>query len=168
MRIPFLVCSLLLLGCGTIQDEFNKAKTLEYSMVPIPGCPMRALAYTHDMTFTGYLQMFQRDAKKFDVGCYRTQQVYFDEKMPSDETLAYCIPGQRVVVRRTTWDKMDEIERKTLVYHEMGHCALNLDHTPDGNADIMASELLHPAIARRHWSKLVALMFTRARLEQDQ
>lgn len=168
MRIPVLVYSLLLWGCGTIDDEFMKARTLEYSMVPIPGCPMRALAYTHDLTFNGYLQMFQRDARKFDVGCYRTQRVYFEEKMPGEDVLGYCVPGQRVVIRKSTWNEMSEIERKTLIYHEMGHCALNLDHTSPKTADIMTPRMIAPSTATRHWRKLVSILFTRAKLEQEQ
>lgn len=161
-----LLLMLPLIGCGTIQDEFVQAREAGDIYVPVPGCPMRALAYIHDATFTGYLQQFQQDAVDFEVGCYRTRTIYFDSDMPSDRTLAYCIPGNKIVVHKGKWDKLSAMERKTLMYHELGHCALNLDHVGERDFDIMAPDILYPADARRHWNTLVTALFERAQEEQ--
>jgi hypothetical protein len=157
MRTITLVWALLFIGCGT-----PKAVYLEDTYAPVPDCPMRALAYVHDMTFTGYLKQFQSAARSFDVGCHKTRSMYFDEAMPTPITVAYCVPGYRIVVSKNKWDKLNEIERKTLVFHELGHCAFNMDHAPPTMVDIMSPELLEGELAADNWNYLIKEMFTRA------
>lgn len=158
-----LIFGVLLTGCGTIQDEFHQATQAEDVYLPVEDCPMRALARTHEMTFTGYLKQFQKMARVYDVGCYKTKQMYFDDKMPSDITVAYCVPGERVVVSRKKWETLEPIEKKVLIFHELGHCALNMDHTSKDSVDIMTPELLDPELASDNWGYLVGELFTRAR-----
>lgn len=45
-----------------------------------------------------------------------------------------------------------EIEQQALIYHELGHCVLGLDHVPDS---IMAPFILDKPILEAKWDKLV-------------
>jgi hypothetical protein len=45
--------------------------------------------------------------------------------------VAYCTistDGRSITVDRTFWNKSSENQREELIYHELGHCALNRDH----------------------------------------
>lgn len=47
------------------------------------------------------------------------------------ETLGICYTGAetpRIVLDHNSWDKMDKDTREVLVFHELGHCILDLNH----------------------------------------
>ena len=36
--------------------------------------------------------------------------------------------GEKIEIRRSRWEDMDDDSREQLLYHELGHCVLNKDH----------------------------------------
>lgn len=66
---------------------------------------------------------------------------------------AFCATyntGRReIIVKRETWDKMDRLTRKQLIYHEIGHCQFDLKH--DNNfknldGDWLPTTLMNPSV----------------------
>lgn len=56
---------------------------------------------------------------------------------PGTHNVGYCYPdfvdGFRVIeIDRSHWDRVSDNCRRALVWHEMGHCALNKRHTEKG------------------------------------
>ena len=132
---------------------------------PVPNCPMKALAYMHEITFTRYLEQFQRDARKYNVGCYRTYLMYFGEGL-ADDVAGYCVPGDRIVINKKLWNTLSSMEKWFLIYHELGHCALNLDHLAPKDIAIMNPQLLPDDISRPHWEDMKKKLFRAAQQEQ--
>ena len=52
--------------------------------------------------------------------------------------IGQCIHTEKepntVVVDKFYWDTADDLEREFLVFHELGHCALNRGHLDDSDA----------------------------------
>lgn len=38
--------------------------------------------------------------------------------------------GRKILIDAARWETLDNWERKSLILHEMGHCALNQEHRP--------------------------------------
>jgi hypothetical protein len=74
--------------------------------------------------------------------------------------VGYCIDSWEVRVLTSYWQTASATDRLLLMYHELGHCALGLDHL-DGEIDIMNSYLLDDVTAEKEWDDLVNKMFER-------
>lgn len=143
-------------SCGTLPER-QEARPIP----PRDKCSLRLLASRHDAAFTPYLGQFALDARLYEVTCLYTEAMVFEDAMDND-WVGYCAPVQKIAVHPAFWQQATEIERMTLIYHELGHCALGLDHRTDKTA-IMNPHVLDPMIANRHWERLVREMFVDAR-----
>jgi hypothetical protein len=76
--------------------------------------------------------------------------------------IGYCTHGGEIRFLTSFWATASATTRLVLAYHELGHCALGLDHH-DGEADIMNTYLLNEVIADEEWDELVNKMFGRAK-----
>jgi hypothetical protein len=61
------------------------------------------------------------------------------------------IRGLHVKFNPKYWRKYDDNTKKALVYHELSHCILGMDHTPD--ADGIMSPALSPNATNPMWLK---------------
>lgn len=69
----------------------------------------------------------------------------------SDRAIAFCEVGNhKIIVDRRKWYGLTEIQRKALVYHELGHCDRGYDHT----WGIMNTTLYTDAQLSAHWDTL--------------
>jgi hypothetical protein len=80
------------------------------------------------------------------------------EVLSSDHSIAntrrephgrYC----EIEILQGAWDELSELRKRTLLYHELGHC-LGQDH-PD--ADKMLSSIMHPRLLRSMQLRILAL-----------
>lgn len=97
--------------------------------------------------FKPYLTLFKEDAKRFNapIDLYKLTTI-FSNTVPTG-TLAYCLPSTNtVVVSSRYWGSMNTQQRKTLLYHEWGHCALKRDHTEDMRVpySFCPASIMHP------------------------
>lgn len=157
--LTLLVVSLL--GCG---PAF--AVPPVYADGLVPGCPLKVLAFMHEVAFTKYLVEFQRDASRKRLHCYPTYALYFTESMEGG-VAGYCVPGDRIVINKEMWYLLTDSEKKVLMYHELGHCALGLDHTAEKEIAIMNPYLLPDHLSERRWQELVDGMMDIARKKQQ-
>ena len=57
------------------------------------------------------------------------------------------------------WQKASPICKASLVYHELGHCALDLDHAGDDDKAIMRPTIFCGEYAEDNWLDLVKALF---------
>ena len=59
-----------------------------------------------------------------------------DLKLAEDIRLGICISAPfatpRIVLNKRFWSKLNSTYKRQLIYHELGHCILQLDHSKDG------------------------------------
>lgn len=70
--------------------------------------------------------------------------VYFG-KMYATAAIAYCdirFNGFKLIFDEEYWNELPEIDRQQLMFHEMAHCMLDAEHTPDVN-HFMSPEMAH-------------------------
>lgn len=73
-----------------------------------------------------------------------------------DGTQAY----KEIKLLQSFWDTASYCSRRSLVYHELGHCALELPHVPLGSGAIMEPVILADKLACRQWIDLVENEFS--------
>lgn len=157
-----LISFFILVGCG-VDATAPQAQASPL----VANCSMKTLVRVHEITFTRYLEAFQRDIRQRGLGCYPTYSMYFDEELP-ENMAGYCVPGDRVVINKKMWQTMTSMEKWVLIYHELGHCALGLDHLTEKDHDIMNPFLLPDHVSRPFWEDMKERMFDAARVQQNQ
>lgn len=63
---------------------------------------------------------------------------YFDKRGGNSIGVCFSYKGRgiEVIIKKSYWDKMSDACKKTLIYHEFGHCGLDQDHR-DGHPSVM-------------------------------
>lgn len=60
--------------------------------------------------------------------------------------------GQREIIIDTAyWDRENEIGREQLMYHELGHCAMNLDHNSATVLDPNTNQVIEASIMNPYY-----------------
>lgn len=159
-----IILSLLLTGCG---DFFScGGKVSRTVATPTPAaCQLPALFTKLEKDISFQVGQFSADAIRYQASCYHTIKGTIDETFPAKiepSVIGYCQPSVHLAIRKSYWMRASATERMTLIYHEMGHCALGLDHEDD-KPDIMNSYLLDESIADREWDSLIKILFERAK-----
>jgi hypothetical protein len=129
---------------------------------PAP-CTVDNMVYMFNEKLRPQIESFSADALKRGVPCLKTRKAIMEDKFPEGvgaNVIGYCQAPWTISFLKSYWDKASAADRMTLVYHELGHCALNLDHYDEGQ-DIMNTYLLPGDIAEEKWDKLVNNMFGR-------
>lgn len=72
-----------------------------------------------------YVHRFERDTGKSAAGI---PFFFTKEKTYLGACVTFSDGKRYIELEVTNWEKSDDIEREELVYHELGHCALNRDH----------------------------------------
>lgn len=164
-KITVAITLVVMSGCGSeLSCGSHKVNTPPVSQPHSP-CSKAAIGGRIHPKLDFYIEQFATDAAKRNVPCYYTFTIGFQETRPEDigETvIGYCRRGLELRVISSFWDKASGADRMTLLYHELGHCALGLGHT-DGEPDIMNSYLLDEKIVDTRWDDLINKMFGRAK-----
>lgn len=162
MKYIFLILSLM--GCGRVEtvDRFMGPTDEEKVYKPIPDIDNDDDLKTVVTEFYDHARLLGRPIEH-TVKSVRIVDEVFGEGM-----VGYCqqykkyievISGE-VKLKREFWDRSSYEQRRLLVYHELGHCALDLEHTPPDSDTIMQPYLLSDKdIYRVGWDKLVAEEF---------
>ena len=128
-------------------------------------CTVTSLFSRFNEKLRTQIESFSADALKRDVPCLMTRQAIIEKDFPkeiSSNVIGYCQFPWQVSFKKDYWDTASAADRMTLVYHELGHCALGLDHYDD-KSDIMNTYLLPGDVADSRWDELVNSMFERAK-----
>jgi hypothetical protein len=69
----------------------------------------------------------------------------------------YCIPGFGILLNENMWPMLSKMERKELMFHELGHCVLGLEHSKEG---MMAPVMHDEQEIEKNWDKWVEELFS--------
>lgn len=120
-KLALLSYITLLFGCG-INDKFVLPKYKTYI----------------DKAFLPYLNKWDND-----IGIsYSSLTIQFGTPK-ADSSIAECWwlnvhskkIGYKIIVKQDSWDKLEETQKLILIYHELGHCVLNLTHNDKHDSD---------------------------------
>lgn len=82
--------------------------------------------------FDKYVSKFYQKMGEADLdNSRRNIEISFDENMSMDYA-GLCFWSEtprRITINKYWWDGYDEYDREILIFHELGHCVLNRDHT---------------------------------------
>lgn len=153
-----LLLLLLLPACGDGASCLPLTKPEQEEKVKY--CSVDQLAFSFNEEVLPFLLEFSADAISRKVPCHQTAYIGFQKDLIKDNeaVLGYCYTFSSVRFIRPYWDEMDTAMQRTLFYHELGHCALGLDHE-SGQPDIMNPYILPNRIAVPHWDELVNSLF---------
>lgn len=126
----------------------------------------------NDKDVSRYTYDFIADCKKYDKNCTDTESIPVYWRVPKNENwIAYCmeirwiifnkkiaLPVKHMAIDPIWWNSATDISKKTLVYHELAHCILDLDHVDNGYM-IMAPSIPEPQYLSNNWDCLVEQMF---------
>lgn len=111
--------------------------------------------------FLPYVAQFKQDyerirKEKLFVG--QLQFIWGDSFNP--EAVGVCYrnsDGTRIAtISRFGWESYGECQRRELIYHELGHCLLNLKHSENG---IMSPVLEGEKECESHWESNLVKLF---------
>ena len=97
----------------------------------------------------------QKSDPKALAYCGRTIKTH-DISVPliSDQTY----PTPKIVVDKSAFDRMQEFERRALLFHELGHCILNRSHTTELNEYDYAKSIMYPYLL----TQIIGVMYYQA------
>jgi len=115
MRVLLL---LMLIGCGSQDVSYGDVLFTKAT----------------ETVFFKYIGSFERL-----LGRTTSSKVFFGE---IDERYAAVCRGfkgsgpKQVIVDKETWENLNEVQREQLIFHELGHCDLDLEHNDTSFLDI--------------------------------
>lgn len=156
-----LLLSLLLFSCGVDYSCVYRGIRDNTDSKPGP-CTVQQISPHINKGLMSYVSSFSHDAMLRNIPCYPTPSIDFRSGYPSDNEamIGYCMLYSQIKFVREYWDMATAQTRRTLVYHELGHCALRLDHSKEDSFDIMNPYILSDNITREAWPELVNQLFS--------
>jgi len=67
---------------------------------------------------------------------------------------------REMTILKSYWETASDFTKRSLIYHELGHCALGLGHTPENEKQIMNPYVLGDLYAEANWEPLVDFLFS--------
>lgn len=81
--------------------------------------------------------------------------VYFVKEFSKKNILGRCYyePFSKIEIKRKSWEKMNHYEQEILMWHELGHCILDLEHTNKQFPSGMPISLMYPVVLNPYYYK---------------
>lgn len=115
-------------------------------VLTLTGCGSGLDTHVQDPEFTPYVERFVARAAERDVVVSPNITVQFTEDSLDDDdegkAMARCYRGfgaRYVVVARNYWDKMHDLQREEVIFHELGHCLLDRPHRNEERFNVPCS-----------------------------
>lgn len=149
-------------GCGKL-ELYDVGITLHPDKPKTP-CRIEAMTDSFLPELMPQLVSFANKAIEYELPCYGVEYITItnDGFKQDATTIGVCRFQHSITLRTDFWQVAGPKEKLALVYHELGHCALNMGHE-DTYPDIMNSTILDEHFLKREWDNLVTQMFRRAR-----
>ena len=124
-------------------------------------CTVSQLGKVIDPEILELVSDFSKEAMARNVPCAHTPKMEFvDSHFPENPSvLGYCTYFVDVVLVREYWNWLTPESRRTLIYHELGHCALLQGHTDPSITSIMNPYILSDGVSVPNWDMLVNNLF---------
>lgn len=81
-----------------------------------------------------YIDLFIEEAaeREVDIDLSGVNLGAYIENIEENGTLGQCISyadgSKEIVINERNWDRLDDLEKEYVVFHELGHCVLNRSH----------------------------------------
>lgn len=116
----------------------------------------------NDPRFNVYQDAFNADAREHGIAMQRIS-VSFDEELPFSMR-AVCRDSSYILINEKHWRAMREVDRLRLIYHELGHCQLNLSH--DDGVSLMSEVFKRAKKSGKSFDEEALELFTVAKEKQ--
>lgn len=95
-----------------------------------------------DPAFAPYIEQWKIDAAANGLTGMRPEilSINFEPNLIQNGIEGTC-EGSFIVIDNKIWNSFNETQRKLLIYHELGHCMLNKDHSTNLR-DIMSYDAM--------------------------
>jgi len=106
--------------------------------------------------FGVYVRLFQLEAEKRGVqlsmpNLDRSLRIYkvdnFNEELQKKYVIGLCIKTATEVdiyIDRDSWNSYDSQQRELLLFHELGHCVLDLEHDKSTDSEGLPDDIMFP------------------------
>lgn len=106
--------------------------------------------------FGVYVRLFQKEGETRNVELTmptldRSLRIYgvdkFSQSLEDDGVIGLCVKtaGEiTIYLSKPHWDSYDSQQREMLIFHELGHCVLNLEHDRSLDSDGVPNDLMYP------------------------
>lgn len=162
-----LLLALLLVGCGTIEQQVIEKEKIVEKEVPIPfyidKSKVDAKILPHVMEFAGYCEKFGTSTKCKE-NFKKIQSIQIVKSFDQKNVVGRCWTSSKERwIEILDWQDTDSFLTKAIVMHEAAHCLLG-DPFPhyDEELDIMNSVLIDKRTIFYDWPALIKTMFLRA------
>lgn len=88
-----------------------------------------------------------KDLPKIYTDPYRKDRAADGYCKPKYDKNYNFVPGGLIIINKQLWQHLNKWERLELMFHEMGHCYLNLRHVTGKN------HIMNPFAPYRFWAK---------------
>ena len=144
--ICFIFTLLLLTSCGLNAHLDKKNK---------PEGFVRQFS-TSDTTFSSFVKKFEDHAKiKTGNMNYQVNDIPINFGDTEDERFVgvcftYSDGKREIIIKADWWNRSSQSSRESLIFHELGHCALDRDHNDETitntQGQTLRSSIMHPSI----------------------
>ena len=155
-----LILALLLVSCG-VDDQSRKPIANNLPSLP------------NDEAMQLIVNEFYSNANTLHMKVnYNVHTIYFVDEFAVEDIASADKPediiglchhrssGAYIEIKKPFWDAATSQTRRTLVFHELGHCALGIrKHAPDDSGAIMEAVIIPDWLTTSNWTALVKDLF---------
>lgn len=122
----------------------------------------RLLNTNVDKEFKPYVTRFE-----YFYGKKVSTSIEFTDKLKGDDWVGVCYYfSNHVQIDRKFWREVDEATREELIFHELGHCELELEHDETIGENFCPNSIMYPhvfsACYKRNKLKYIKELFDKA------
>lgn len=114
-----------------------------------------------DPAFLPLLNSFKQYANSYGKIYDYDISITFVEKYDKANVVGQCTGNDTITIRRSFWNNVNDLQREDVLFHELGHCVMNLDHVP--TPSIMNAQTLQLWYYAAYREELIKELFTGSR-----
>jgi len=166
MRLSFLLVAFLIISCGKVLEDGMECTGVDRnagsvsherapSLVQAVGNYAR-LKYIYDQKINPILEnnlspTREESINNLGVTLRNRHAITFDnlKAYPGDIKGwigVCCKANKKIIIDSGFWDSTTQDQRNLLIMHELGHCDIGREHTPQGVKSIMYSSIITPGV----------------------
>jgi len=123
----------------------RKVIAFSMSLMCISSCAMANFEYEY---YEFYKESVKRSCVVFPMPAYFAKI--------ENNVAGYCIPTFGILINEERWASMGPYQKKELIFHELGHCVLGLEHKEPG---LMAPVMHSEEEVKKNWDAWVNEFF---------
>lgn len=162
--MKWILTAALLAGCATPAGQIP----MRTQGTQLTACTRQDAIQEYDPRLETWLDDFFELAQKHGSRCHKVRSIRMEDQekisnhpqIKSPSVIGYCSTDGFVVLSEQIWQDRSLLFNKALLFHELGHCVLGLDHAPEGKVNLMTPYMLFDTELAEHWAELMQKLFT--------